>query len=478
MSHIVSFRFVRTVGLVASLTAPCFGQVPRGHAVVSAFNGGSSSQGLWLVDTMGTTPPVPVTGLPIGLTWAGLAPTGGASGVLVDTRTGDVAVSEHAQGAVAGGSLDVHVITLNGAAVATLRSYPLGTVAANNVASTDQMAWVGADILVLNRTTAPYQLASGPLAGFLLGWVRPMVGPPGTPGTVVPVPTTGQPMGIVNAMAVDPISGDAFLGSFSTTGSHLYRVALSGPAAGVLVPLAAVPDTVLNLTFDVDGWLLVTTGFSATGSNCIYAIDPGSGALIAASGAGWPTTPFSVHEVNGLCIDPLSGDALFVDWTLRMAFRSPRVGSGSFGAPVAFASGLTDRPSGIAYRSPVTTYGAGSPATHSYEWRTTLLPGGGPTLGNPGFELVLQPNASTSLTALGASLGAPTPAPLATSLGFTLLLDPATAFVAAGYATPPAAIPLPIPAVPGLAGQDFFFQTFHLDPAGIAASNGLWLTPF
>lgn len=463
--------FLPIASLIALLASPALAQIPRGHVVVSSFNNGLPNQGLATFHAYGPSTSIAIAGLPAGITGLGLTTPAGAGSVLVNTATGNVVVGEHAP---AGASLDVHVVTLSGTTATSILSYPVGTVGAG-MGSTDQMAWLGDDILVLNRRLG---LATGPLAGQTLGLVRPSFGPPGTPGTVIALPLTSLLGGTVNAMALDAVGAAAYIATFVFNGgvatSSIYRVPVSPPHTPLFV--ATVPDAVLSLAFDTDGLLVASTGYSLPGSNVLHAVNVVTGAIVASSGVSWPTTPYSFRSLNTLTCDPTTGDLLFVEDAVAGAFRTPRLGGGAYGTPVGIATGLASAVSGIALRPAVSTYGQGTPGAQTYAWQTVRLSGGQPTIGNAAFQLAMMPTANAVPTILGMGTGVTIPPPLPTSLGFTLLL-PATAF-AIGLAAQPTSLPLPIPPNQALAGQNFFLQTFHLEPTGFAASNGLWLTPF
>lgn len=460
-----------TVGAFILWAAGCPGdvlaQVPRGHFVISTWaNPAGPASGLEIGHSLTPSVTTPVTGLPPELTGAGLPAPAGAGSVLVDEMVGTIVVGEHAQ---AGASLDLHFVTIAGTPpVATsIVSYPLGNL--GSFGSTDQMAWVGSDVLVLNRGSG---VVSGAMAGRTLGLVRPSIGPPGAFGTVVPLPLTSPLAGTVNALVVDAGQANAYVATFAFSGmatSWIYRIPLTAPHTPVLV--RSMPGAVVSLASDTDGYLVVALAQGTGAFDLVHLVDPANGGTVVSYGSTWQFAP------NGVAVDRATGDLLFAAPSTQVAFRLPRLGVGAYGAPTSMAFGIVGLPTGIALRPAVTTYGPGTPGAFTYAWSTTLLPGGSPALGNGGFQLAMIPNASTAPTVLGMSAGLPTPPPL-TMFGFTLLLDPATLALPAAFATPPLTIPLAIPGNPALAGQDFFFQSLHLEPAGFAASNGLWVTPF
>lgn len=266
--------FSLAVGALLALGAPVLAQVPRGHAAVSCFHNGSPG-GVALVHPSVPGAAVPVTGLSPDLT--GVTTFTGAGSVLIDDRTGDLVVGEHTP---AGQSIDIRLVTLAGTAVVTEVAYSVG-IAGSAGGSIDQMAWRGSDILFCNRG-GPNATASGPMVGNHLGLLRPQVGPPGTPGTVMPLPITNPPPGGTNAVALDPTGANAYLGKFVHQGggvylSNIYRIPLAGPGPYTATLVATIPDAVLQLGFDVQGKLLAGVGYaggSSTGRAGYQLLDP------------------------------------------------------------------------------------------------------------------------------------------------------------------------------------------------------------
>ena len=468
-----SIRCLASLAIVSAAAA----QVPRGWAVASrfAFSAGQTG-GLSVFHPLVPGAAQAITGLPAAITGIGLTPVVGAGSVLVDATTGNVVVGTHAP---PGQPVNVFLITLTGTTATAIQTYNLGTAGASAVGSTDQMAWVGADILVSNRGQA---MVSGPLAGAFLGWVRPSLGPPGTPGTVVPIPVAATMTGTVNALAVDAQGQFAYLGRFTYSGtytSYVYRIPLTGPSPAIPVLLTTVPDALLQLAFSADGLLLADVGSLSGTTNVVHAIDVGTGAIVASWNAP------GIAEVNGLAIDLPTGDMLIGDDTTGNVYRSSPLGGGLYGTPTLVTNcGFTI--SGIALRPALSTYGQPSypPGANTLTWVTAANPGGGPNVGNLAFSLSLDSSPGADLGVLVLSLRPPTsppppPALLVPPLGITLLLDPGTALI---YALVPPQLrsttPLPIPNDPGLASFDIFAQMLCITPSGWSASAGLWITVF
>ncbi|HZN40436.1 MAG TPA: hypothetical protein VFD82_16645 [Planctomycetota bacterium] len=463
----LSVRCLASLAIVSAAAA----QVPRGWAVASRYSYGSVVTGGLVMFHPLVGAPQTITGLPPQISGFGLTTATGAAAVLVDSATGDVVVGTHTPANL---PVDVHVVTLTGTVATSIAAYNLGIAGA--IGWTDQMAWVGGDILVTNRGQ---WMASGPLAGAQLGWVRPRLGPPGTPGTVVPIPVGGTMSGTVNALAVDAQGQFAYLGRFIYSGglytSFVYRVPLSGPSPAMPVLLTTVPDALLQLAFAADGGLLAGVGLLNGTTNVVHAIDVGTGAIVASWGGS------GIADANGLAVDLPTGDMLVGDDTTGNVYRSSPLGAGLYGAPGLVANcGLGI--SGIALRPALSTYGQPSypPGANTLTWVTTANPGGGPNVGNLSFSLSLDSSPGADFGLLCLSLGQATPPPLQVPpLGITLLLDPGTVRIHA--LVPPqlrSTTPLPIPNDPGLASLHIFAQMLGITPSGWSASPGLWISVF
>jgi len=475
-------------------------QVPRGWAVASN-SAGTAAQpgGLTMFHPLVPGTSVPIQGaLPAAITGAGLAQPCGAASVLVDDA-GNLVVGTHAP---SGQPVQVFLLTLNGSTVVASSAYTLG-IAAFGSGSTNQMAWVGPDLLVSNR--AP--LASGPLANASLGWVRPRLGPPGTPGTVVPITTSTTMNGIANALAVDSDGQFAYLGRVTGTGPYtslIYEIPLGGTGPVTPTLLATLPDAVLNLAVRQYGCLIATIGQRAPGNvNALHFLATWSPGLVLGSLPG-PGQP------SALALDTVTGDVLIGDYTTGQVLRSTPFSSYQYSTPtlVTTCPVLID---GTAIRPAMNTFGAASPPSGP-SWITVPSGFGGSSSGPPNPELPTLGNANFGLTVITAwgwwwwppqtlclfviSKGhSNPPIPLPAPFFVDLLLDPGTAqmlslqtAVLYGWSPwgPPSCLPspacatapLPIPKVPTLAGLDLFAQVFAVENGTWSASAGLQFTPF
>jgi len=473
-------------------------QVPRGWAVASN-SAGTATQlgGLTMFHPLVPGTSVPITGaLPAQITGAGVAYPYSAASVLVDDA-GNLVVGTHTPGACL---VHVFLLTLNGSTVVASSAYQLGL--ATPVAftgwicgSTDQMAWVGRDILVSNREP----MLSGPLANASLGWVRPQLGPPGTPGTVVPIITTTAMLGTTNALAVDPDGQFAYLGRYWGTGSGpytslIYKIPLTGTGPVTPTLLALVPDVVVNLAVRPDGCVIA----AVTGNvNALHILAGGSGMIAASSPI--PCRP------SALALDTATGDVLIGDDTSGQVLRGTPVTYYDYSAQTL----ITTCPvhiDGIAIRPAMNTFGGGS-GPNAPSWITVATNFGGgvgwrpnpgiPTLGNASFGLSVStesPWMPLCLFMISLSHSNP-PIPLPTPFFVDLLLDPGTAQLLSiqtafwygwsWWGPPPcvfagagATAPLPIPNVPALAGLDLFAQVFAVENGAWSASAGLQFTLF
>ena len=437
-----------------ALPVTALAQVPDGWPVVSRyqFQGVGPLGGLTLVEPSGSGVVLEITGLPAELlgTSAGLASEGIAS-VLVEGRTGNLIVGEHA---LPGTSTDIHVLSLSGLGVVADDVYTLGVAPVEGWV--DQMAWLGDDVVFTLRNN----VTTGPMVGHVLGMLRPHLGPPGTPGTIVPVPLTFIPAGFMNALAVDEQQGRAWFGlNTSPLQSSIYEVSVPGdgtPAAPVLV--ASLPTLIRNLAY-VDGRLLAGTN----GATSLWQID------LATSPATVSPVSSQFSRVNALAVDHVSGDVLIVDSLTNEIQRRDAAGALTLLGSVASA------PSGIAIRQSLAPYGEATAGANAYDWVLAPNPGGSPTIGNGNFSMTIASSPGTAIGVAGLSLGeAATPVP---GLGFSLLLDPATLVL--GETLLPAAhasVALPIPNVPGLAGMKIYAQAVFLEPSGMFSSRGLRVT--
>jgi hypothetical protein len=432
----------------ASTTA----QVPEGGYVFSTFRSASvgGGEGLYFVHPRTPGSAIPVTGLGADLSFS-CTPTPavntyGASCVLRRPSDGALIVGERAP---SGCTVDLHVLTLAGSAVATDTLYPIGV--SNIGGEIPQAALLpNGDILV---AVSDVDWAS------LLGLA---IVTPST-GAVTPIPVTlpGMGLGVVNALVVDSAGTTAYFAMYVTTDlGDVYSVPV--PGGGLASLVASVPAGVSNLAFDLDGDLLATC---LGGPPNLFEIDPGTGTVTA--------IPTSIGTLNAIAVETVTGNYAVLTANAGIPPRSVYWMLPDGSATLLCDPGLAIT-SGIDVNPNPETYGPPSPGANEYTWTLAPNPGGLPTVGNAFFGLTLAsaPGTAPGILAVGLQ---------AASIPFgtvTILVDPASLlFLHAIPASPSTTIPLPIPPARVLVGATVYFQTFHLEPGGVlAASRGLAAT--
>ena len=458
-------------------------QVPDGWYVVSSFRTGSpyylgygaapnfiAPGGLYFVHPRTPGPAIPVTGLGSDLTGPAIGGAmTGANCVLRRPSDGALVVGEIAP---APASIDLHILTLNGASLASDVVYNLGSASGSQFGQVAQCALLpNGDILV-----AVSGVGTGPLANQSLGLVRPSLGPPGAPGTVVPVPMTpAPPFGFANAVATDAGGTTAYVGMFGAMLiSQIWSVSLPNGGAAALV--AEIPAGISSLARESAGTLVAAC---LGGPPNVFSIDPSS----PYPGNVTPV-PTSIGEINAIAVEAVTGNfAAVVTSTSSPPPKAYWMTAG--GAANLLSSGLAPFgywgvPSGIAVNPDPEAYGTATPGTNAYTWSLTPGAGGLPTVGNASFALTLLSSPACAPGVFALSLGKLVP-PVPTA-GLFLNIDPGLLVGVLPLAMPcatTATIPLGIPLDPALSGAKVFVQTFHFDagaPAGIAASEGVEVT--
>jgi len=284
-----------------------------------------------------------------------------------------------------------------------------------------------------------------------LGLVRPALGPPNTPGTVVPIPITPDPPGTINAMALDR-NGTCYFGKFlgGATTSNIWRVPV--PAGGTPTLVATLSGPILALAFDSNDTLWAGSG------GTLYTID-------TTTGVATPVPTPGLNSVNGIAEEPETGALVLVPG--GPPFDCFRLAGGTMTLLSMLPGGFS---TGVALNPTLWIYGPASPGANVYAWQTAPNPGGLPTVGNATFTMTLRSDPGNAPGWAFLSLDR-AQIPI---LGVTVLLDPTTLvpwlpLPAQNLVT----LPLPLPGNPALSGVHVFAQTIHLEPSGLAASSGV-----
>ncbi|HKB14567.1 MAG TPA: hypothetical protein VKF62_00800 [Planctomycetota bacterium] len=426
--------------------------------------------GLRLLHPRTPGPPVPITGLAPALVGSvgGIGPEG-ASCVVRRPSDGALLVGNisPAPGSVVG----LHILTLNGTAVASDATYDVGGVSGSQFGQISQCALLpNGDILV-----AVSGLGTGALSGQILGLVKPSVGPPSTPGTVVPVAVSPPPpFGFANAVTTDAAGTTAYVGMFGAMLiSQVWSVPLPNGGAPSLV--ADLPAGVTSLARQNDGTLIAAC---IGGPPNLFSIDP-----TAPSPGNVTPIVTSIGEMNAVAVETVTGN-----FAVGRTNSSGPPSAAFWITPGGAATLLSLGPpfsawgvlSGVAIHPDPESYGSGTPGTNAYAWSLAPNAGGLPTLGNASFNLTLSSIPACAPGVYAVSLGkAAPPIPIA---GVSLNIDPALLVFVAPLPSPcstTATVPLGIPPDPTLVNGKVFVQTFHFDagaPSGIAASDGVEVT--
>ncbi len=415
--------------VLASTFAPA--QIPGGHAVIAevarAPSAGSRFPGGVYVVHPRIGAIQPITNLPPELIGSALPPSygSGSNAVAVRSTDGALLVGERV---FLGESVDLHIIRLNGLAVASDTLIPLGTATAD-----------------ADRVEGIAVLPSGDaIVVTFIGGVGAMVRV-STTGVVTPIYTSGY----LGPVAVDSRGTTVFF----VTGTGIEAL----PVGGGQSTLVHADTSISDLQFLPPAALM----FIRRGA--VYLFDLAT--LVATN----------VHSES--CLGCLS-TCVVERTTGALVYTNAPIGLGNGTMGWAFPGGTFQRLGAVNATRDITlvdspsTYGTATPAAHTYYWLTAFNPGGLPRIGNGSFGLQLgvqPPGTAAGMLVLGLTPGD------VQLFGVRILLDPAN-LIPLLPVPPNGTLLLPIPAEPSLVEQSLFFQSFHLDAGGLAASDGLKVT--
>jgi hypothetical protein len=364
--------------------------------------------------------------------------------------------------APAGASVDLHVLTLAGAAVSMDVPYSVGIAGPGGTIGIVQSALLpNGDILV-----GVDGIVAGPLAGSLLGLVSPPTGAV-TPISVV-LPVTTPPGARINAATATLDGMAAYFGMFADPApglSSIYGVPLAGgtPTATLLATIAGL---VSNLAVD-DAGQIVASCLSVPPPDNLVRIDPVTGFVTP---IGPPT-----GMLNGVAMERVTGNYALVSGNAAPPYPPGTVWSctpaGAATQLTFFYLGWWGAKSGIDVNPDPEAYGTGTCA-NKYAWALAPNPGGLPEVGNLGFSLTVTSAGSAAPGLMAMSLASAN----SIALGVDVLVDLAQLVAITPHA---GTIHLPIPPLASLLGVQVFAQSFHADacaPFGIAGSAGVEVT--
>ena len=444
--HSPSARALPFVFPFTALATGLAAQVPDGHVVFGTFSG--ATPGIYFVHPRDTTaPPVAVTNLPQDLSSAGT----GSRGVAALARRASDGALLAGERAPAGASVDFWVLRLAGNQVTLAQSFSCGTSA--GAGEIPQFGQLPDGRVVLAATDL---LPGGQLAQFFNGsgynWQGlAILDPRSGAFTPIAVADWSAFTGVVNGMAVARDGQTVYLGAYiSSSAGALWEVPIGG---GALTLAAALPCGASNVTVDLDGTVLVTT---LNGPPNLFRHDPATGTTTPVPGAAGPLNAAVVERATGNLVLATANAGLP---PRALVWRTPS------GVENLLQDPGLGTISGIDVDHDPEGYGAGTPGAATYSWQLEPNPGGLPELGNVAFSLTLtadQPSVAVGMFAVGL---APLAEPLEV-LGTQVWIDP-TGVQALGVTYAHGAVlPVPIPAVPALAGTALFVQAFLVEQPG------------
>jgi hypothetical protein len=436
-------RFLRGALIAGITTVAIPSQVPDGDYAVTAYNSAvvpSGQGGIWVIDPRVPGPPQAITGLAPDLTGVG-RPGTGAFSVAVRQSDGALYVGE---AAASGDDLDLHVITLDGLAVATDTRIKIGSIPPNYGGTIDTIDVLPSGDLLI-AVAMPDQ---PPFNGSPLGVVST------TNQTVTPIPVSRPPGAGVTAMATDGQTVYLVVCECLTPPLFpyfIYTVPITGGIPQLFLPTTATGGIAVHR----DGNIYVST-------RPVQRIDPVTKQVTVVGDPPGSPVGLDIERTTDDLVFPLNGLSASGRGVYRMSLS---------GESVRLATIPSGIPTSIAVRHDPWTYGLDTPAQSNYRWRTEPNPGGLPRIGNAQFGLHLD--ATPSGNAAGALLAASASGSTQVA-GVELLLGGTIIF--AGNVPASGDVPLPLPVAPALVGVTVYLQSFHLDPGGLAASNGVRMT--
>jgi hypothetical protein len=451
---------IRTHALLPSLllAAAATAQVPDGAYVFGSFHGAYNSAaglpGIFFAHPRDPSLPiVEVTGLSPALQ-PDPAGSQGAACIVRRPRDGALIVGERAP---PGTSVDLHVLTLKGAAVVHSQLFSMGTsVRAGEIPQCallpDGRVFVAATDLASGplavQQTAQYNMQGLGLVDTIGGAVTPL-----------PIQNHNALPGVINALAISNDGTVGYVGNYiSATLGDIWAVPL--PNGGTLTQIATLPAGVSNLAVANDGSLIVTT-LAAAPAPSVFRVDVVTGVATPLNATLGPTNCVAIETVTGSMAIASAGAgipprALFwmTDAGAATQLQQPNRATISCVA-------INPNPEAIL---------PGTNGAETLTWRLAPNPGGLPEIG-ASFSLTLDATPATigpglaivSLARLPAAvtiLGADVHVDPALALG-TLQLSPAASFQ----------VSIPLPLNPTLRGVSLFTQTFHLQSGATSMSS-------
>lgn len=455
--------------LVASMAGSSMAQVPPGHHVYSALkvNGPfPGDAGVFVAHPRDAGKLTPITGLPEAITFSTYTGGGavGANAVLFDPSTGGVVVGING---LPNQTQHLYRITLNGLAVASIQSIPLGTLVAGG-GGVFQMAWIDPDELLVAAGAIDGPI--GKPAVYQVGRVNLKNGAV-TPVDLSALKPTAQ---FINALAYDRRTDTIYIGGSSGSSgvSEIFTMPLKKP--GTPAKLVSLPGSVRGLALEADGDLIAGLSVVPASKNAT---------LYRVSADGTTVTPLLLESAfanaNSVAVEPDTGEVAIggqsdasdlksygAYWFEQATQTTARLAiERSTGGVAGAVSGVDVAPAVLAYGSPS--------GRCEFRWSTAPDPRRLPRAGQVVRAAVDWPERCTPLcSTYAASLR---PVDWRLPGGLRLLVDPFRR-VAGGILhqdAPARQSVLELRLDARLKGCRIYVQSFHWTRRGWCASDGL-----
>jgi hypothetical protein len=436
--------------LVPALAAWLPAQIPDGHYVYGAFSPQRGQVGIFHSHPRTAGPPTAITNL------QGDLPVSGSSCILYRRSDGAILVGERTP---TGNSVDVHVIHLDGSAVASDMMISVGT-GGPCCGEIPQMGWLPDGRVVVAAT----DLSGGVLQNYLTnlyGWQGVGIVDPQS-GLVTPIDITNgaQIVDVFNGLAVSQDGTTVYLGTYvSSTQGDIWSVPVTG---GTATLIATLPSGISNMAFDRNGDLWVAT---LDASQALY--------LVSAESGSWNAVPQTNGSLNAIVHEEATGNFAVLSANSGIPPRSV-----FWMEPNGTEHMLSDPGfgtlSGIAINPDPEPFGVESRGSDYYYWAMPN-PGGLPRLGNAGFSLTVESTSPSSAVGVMLFGHAAATSPVVIAGTVTVNLDPASIVLAVPLpASQPWTVAIPIPAIPSIVGVPVFAQALLAEPGPqLVATEGI-----
>jgi len=434
-------------------------QVPTGWAACSTFRPGGAAGavegGIVVFNPYNPTQRFAVTGLPPNLTGATSGGEDGAAHLLIRKSDGALIVSEFAP---AGQPIFIHVITLNGQAVAT--DVPIQIATSTGTGRIGGIDWLDASE---TQVVFCYDNINSSTLGSKGVGILDLASQ-----TATPIPFAFVPAGTLTTCLVDRANQKVFFTVYGLGSAPISSRVMDIPLTGGVPGFGpTIVGTAQHLGFDRNGDVLL--GLINGSASDIYRINPVTRvARIFSTG---------LNDVRSFAIDEVSGGYIgYGDVGGTVGYYNFNEGGSQTLLFTPAATGPESGAPGAMVRFPLMeVYGTNQPnQANTYQWLVDPAAGGAPLIGNASFALHMRGTPSAAIGVMALSLGAATglPSPFG-----NLWVDPAQFLGALTLNPTPVQIAnVPLPNDPNLVGLDVFAQAIHLEGNRLRTTKALRFT--